>query len=252
MWHGDENEYMNVLICKTYFFIIVGMKAIILAAGEGVRLRPLTLNTPKPLLKVAGQELLGHLVEKFPSEIDELIIVVGYLGDKIVKHCGRNFSGRPVRYVWQKDRLGTYHALKLCEPLLEANERFGLFLPDDLLEKEAIESLFKHDLAVMAKEVPDPRRFGVVELNPDNSVRAIEEKPENPKTNLALTSGYVLNKNVLDYAPPRGRGGEYYLSWSIGKMAEDFKINVVRANFWFPIATPEDLKKAELLLKIKK
>ena len=211
-------------------------------------MRPLTEKTPKPLLEVGGKPLLHHLIENLPENVSEIVLVVGYLGEKIVSAYGEKFLGRPIKYVSQKDRLGTYHALKLCEPLLETNERFGLFFPDDLLEKEAIESVFKHDLAVIAKEVPDPRRFGVVELNPDNSIKAIEEKPENPKTNLALTTGYVLNKNVLNYAPPKGGSGEFYLSWSIGKMAKEHKINVVRANFWFPIATPEDIKKAEELI----
>ncbi len=225
------------------------MKAIILAAGEGVRMRPLTLEKPKPLIEVGGKPLLHRLIGNLPENINEVILVVGYLGDQIVRTCGERFLGRRVKYVWQKERLGTYQALKLCEPLIEDNERFGLFFPDDILEKEAIETVLKHDLAVIAKEVPDPRRFGVIEVHPEGHVKAIEEKPERPKTNLALTTGYVLNKNVLKYEPPKSSSGEYYLSWSIGKMAEDHKIHVVKANFWFPIATPEDIKRAEELIR---
>jgi NDP-sugar pyrophosphorylase family protein len=224
------------------------MKAVILAAGEGRRLRPLTEKTPKPLLKVADKELLRHLVEKFPPNIDELVIVVGYLGDQIIKYCGENFLGRPVRYVWQKEQAGTYPALELCKPLLGNNERFGLFFPDDLLDKKSITNLLAHETAVVVKEVTNPKRFGIVELHPDESIKSIEEKPDQPKSNCALTNAYVLNTDIFKYPPPCGPTGEYYLSWSIGEMAKNRKVFAVKAGFWFPIATPEDLNLAQKLL----
>jgi NDP-sugar pyrophosphorylase family protein len=72
------------------------MQCVILAAGKGTRLRPLTDNLPKPLVKVAGKTLLDHIVSSLPSAVDELIIVTGYLEEQIKAHCGTEFYGRKV------------------------------------------------------------------------------------------------------------------------------------------------------------
>jgi len=95
------------------------MKAVILAAGEGIRMRPLTINTPKPLLKIIGKPILEHIIDSFPNEIDEIIIVVGYLKDQIKNYFGSNWKSRKINYIFQKDKKGTAHALWLCRPLLK-------------------------------------------------------------------------------------------------------------------------------------
>jgi len=78
------------------------MQCVILAAGKGTRLRPLTENCPKPLVEVGGKTLLDHIVGALPSSVDELIIVTGYLGEMIEAYCGTEFHGRKVTYVTQK------------------------------------------------------------------------------------------------------------------------------------------------------
>ncbi len=78
------------------------MQAVILAAGEGVRMRPLTLTKPKPLLEVLGKPLIRYATEGLPKEVTELIIVLGYRGEQIKAYCGTSFCGRTVTYVWQK------------------------------------------------------------------------------------------------------------------------------------------------------
>lgn len=110
------------------------MEAIILAAGDSKRMKPLTDNIPKPLLKVAGKTLLWRLVDSFPKEVDEIILVIGYLGNQITDYCGDEFLGRPVTYVWQKERSGTYNALKLTENYLPENKSFFVFNSDDLID----------------------------------------------------------------------------------------------------------------------
>lgn len=208
-------------------------------------MRPLTYTTPKPLIKLGGKPLLERLVSNFPKKITDLIIVVGYLGEQIKSHCGDTFCGRPVTYVWQKEKKGTYHALEICKDLLDPNESFAVFLADDLLDQATIENCLAHDLAVIAKRVNDPRKFGVVVLNDDGSIKNIVEKPQKPESNLALTNGQVLSKHIFSYAPAPNQNGEQYLSVAIASMARDHKIFQVEAEFWFPIATPDDLKKAE-------
>jgi len=224
------------------------MQAVILAAGEGIRMRPLTLTTPKPLLKVGNKTLLEHLVSNFSEDIKEIILVVGYLGEQFEQNFGKQILGRPIKYVWQKQKLGTYHALKLCKSFLDGS-RFCLFYADDLIDQKTVEDLIQHPLAVVTHEVNDPRPFGVITTDQEGRILEIEEKPENPKSNTILANGYVLDDRIFNYEPPQHpKSGEYYLSTAAAQMAREHKIMVVKANFWFPIASPEDLKKAEEIL----
>lgn len=225
------------------------MKAIILAAGKGVRMRPLTERTPKPLLPVLGKSLLHHLVSQFPEELNELIIVVGYLEHKVREHCGSQFLGKTVQYITQEKLEGPYQALELCRPLLKDGERFCVFYADDLLDKNSITELLKHKHAATVSEVDEPQHFGIATLNPNGTIKEIEEKPEHPVSNLALTSGYVLNTDIFAYKPRKHSRGEYFLSNALAAMAQEHSITAVRTTFWFPIATPEDLKRAETLLR---
>ena len=76
------------------------MQCVILAAGKGERMRPLTNDRPKPLVLVLGRPLLEHIIEALPAAIDEIILVVGYRGEQIQKHFGTEYGGRRVHYVW--------------------------------------------------------------------------------------------------------------------------------------------------------
>lgn len=227
------------------------MKAIILAAGEGIRMRPLTSNKPKPLLEVAGKPLIYRLVSNLPKEVDGVVLVIGYLGDQIKNYCKDVFLGRKVNYVEQENARGTYHAVSLCQPHIhnDKDKRFFVFYADDLLDAETINKMTKYERALVTQEMADPRRFGVVTLNEDDSIKEIIEKPDNPPSNLVLTNGLLLDYKIFQYPPLHTVNGEYYLSTAVAELAKHHKIMTVKANFWFPIATPEDLEKAEKLLQ---
>lgn len=224
------------------------MKAVILAAGEGVRMRPLTLDTPKPLLKIAGVPIIERLIAQLPEKVNELIVVIGYLGEKIQNYLGDEFLGRKIKYVWQKERHGTYHAIEQTRHLLN-NESFAAFFTDDILDQKTIHELLEHPLAVVTAEVPDPRPFGVIVFNPDGTIADIEEKPEIPKSNSVLTTAYALTPQIFKYAPTPHSSGEFYLSHALSKMAKEHPIRVVKAKMWLPIGKPEDILKAEAVLK---
>ena len=229
------------------------MKAVILAAGEGIRMWPLTKTRPKPLILLSGKPLLFHLIKTFPEAITELILVVGYLGGKIIDYCGTELLGRPVRYVWQKKKEGTFPALLLTEPFLKNEEEFFVVYADDLIDPEAVQACIEKTPAVIVKEVEQPERFGVVTLNPDGSIKNIIEKPECPASNLVITSGCSLTPEIFNYPPPiHPTKKEFFLSESINRFAQEHKVWAVSTKFWFPIGTPEDLKKAEEILKEKK
>ncbi len=223
------------------------MKAIILAAGEGVRMRPLTENTPKPLLKVGDKTILEQIISRLPEEVDELILVVGYLRQQIIDFCGDEFLGRKVQYVWQENKLGTYHALKICKHLIREGERF-LFLPaDDIQGAEGIAECLKYERALIVEETNEPWKFGIIQLNEkDNSVVDIIEKPENPPSNLASTMLFLLDTKIFDYEADLHPNGEYYHTSALSKMLKDgHKIFVVKSTMWLPIGYPEDIGKAE-------
>lgn len=213
-------------------------------------MRPLTENTPKPLLKVGDKTLLEHIISRLPNEVDEIIMVVGYLGQQIVDYCGENFLGRKMKYVWQEKKLGTFHALKLCEPHIEKGERFLMLYADDIHGAEGIKECLKYERALMVDEVEDPRRFGVVCVNDDCSIFEIIEKPESPPSNTVSSGVLLLDSKIFEYEADRHPNGEYYLTDAIAKMLKDgHKFFAVKSSMWLPIGYPEDLQKAEEKLK---
>ncbi|MDP3052212.1 MAG: sugar phosphate nucleotidyltransferase [bacterium] len=233
------------------------MKAVILAAGEGVRMRPLTENKPKPLLEVGGKTILEQIISRLPEEVDELILVVGYLGQQIIDFCEDEFLGRKVRYVWQERKLGTYNALKICEPHIEKGERFLMLFADDIHGGEGIEECLKYECALIVEETSEPWKFGIVQVNDDMSIIDIIEKPprlpagrENPSSNLASTGVLLLDTRIFDYEADLHPNGEYYLTSALSKMLKDgHKIFAVKSTMWLPIGYPEDIRKAEERLK---
>jgi NDP-sugar pyrophosphorylase family protein len=225
------------------------MQCVILAAGEGLRMRPLTLETPKPLLKVNGKPILERIIEVLPSEIDELVLVVGYRGAHIRSFCGSRFLGRPVTYVEQEKKLGTANALELCRPHL-AGERFLVLNADDLHSRESLAECVRYEKALVVAEHPNPERFGVVTLNADGTVSEVIEKPEHPASNIVSTGAMVTDHAIFNYKADLHPNGEYYLANAFNKMLKDgHRVVAVRTAGWFPIGTPEDLAAAEKLFR---
>ena len=136
------------------------MQCVILAAGKGTRLRPLTENTPKPLVEVAGKPLLDHIIEALPTAVDELIIVTGYLGDKIKAYYGTEYLGRKITYVHQEEQKGTAPALWLCKDLLKG--RFLFMFADDIHGANDIARVTSYSRALLTMPTKTPERFGIV------------------------------------------------------------------------------------------
>ena len=214
-------------------------------------MRPLTLEKPKPLLTVNGKPLIEHIIDNLPKEIDELIVVVGYKGEQIWEFLGENFNGLKVQYVWQKEKLGTGHALKLCQPML-GDGKFMMLFADDIHGREGLERLLNHDRAILTAEVDDPRRFGVVHADAKGKIIDFEEKPENPKSKIVSTGAMTLDGRIFKYEPSLHQNGEYYLTTMIEQMLKEHEVFAVPSSSWIPTATPEDLKRAEEILNSQK
>lgn len=224
------------------------MQAVILAAGEGTRMRPLTLEHPKPLIEVAGIPILEHIMHALPDEVDEVILVVKYMQEQIRAYCGDTFLGRRIQYVEQGNLKGTANALSYARPYLSG--RFLVTFADDLLAKKDLEELITHEHAILVTEHEKPERFGVVSLNPDNTLRTITEKPEYPETNLISTGVVVLTQKIFDYDPD-GKNGELFLTGMLAGFAAEYPVTVVTASFWQPVGYPEDIKIAEAALIVQ-
>ena len=222
------------------------MQAVILAAGKGTRMLPLTLTTPKPMLLVSGRPILEHIIDALPKEISEVILVVGYLEKVIRTHFGDTYKGRTIRYVTQVEQKGTFLALKTAEPLITG--KFLLLNADDLHGAAALAAASEFPLALIVARHHEPTKFGVVVKNPDGTLHDILEKPEVAPDNLVSTGAMVLDRRIFDYEEAYEGPGEYYITYAIHKLAQEHPMVVVEQPEWIAIGYPEDLAKAEQIL----
>ncbi len=233
--------------CKTTFLCYKRfMQCVILAAGKGTRLRPLTDSCPKPLVHVAGKPLLDHIIEALPSAVDELILVIGYLGEQIRTHYGSIYNGKKVTYVEQVEQNGTAHALWLCKDLLTG--RFLFMFADDIHGKNDIARVTSYSRAMLTMTTDTPERFGIVVRNPDGTLAEMIEKPTHSPSNLASTGVMVLDTHIFEFEPQEPVNGEYYLTEVIERYAQKYPIAVVEEHLWIPIGYPDDITRAEEIL----
>lgn len=222
------------------------MQCVILAAGKGTRLRPLTNDRPKPLVKVAGKTLLDHVVEALPTAVTEIVIVTGYLGEQIMRYCGTEFHGRKVSYIHQEEQNGPAKALWLAKDKL--HDRFLLMFSDDIHGRADLARATSFTRSMLAIGSDKPERFGVVVRNPDGTLAQMIEKPAHPPSNLVSTGPLVLDDNIFNFEPSAPINGEYFLPEILERYTKEFPIAVVEQQLWIPVGYPEDVERAEKLL----
>jgi bifunctional UDP-N-acetylglucosamine pyrophosphorylase/glucosamine-1-phosphate N-acetyltransferase len=225
------------------------MQCVILAAGKGTRLRPLTENCPKPLVEVGGKTLLDHIVGALPSFVDELIILTGYKGEMIREYCGEEFHGRKVKYVHQEEQNGTAPGLWLCKDKIKG--RFLFLFADDIHGEDDLARATSFSRALLVSTVPNPEKFGIVVRKPDGTLDQMIEKPKHAPSNCASTGAMVLDQHIFEFEPEEAINGEYYLTEVIQRYAKEYPIAIVEQNTWIPIASVEDVEKANKILASK-
>ena len=224
------------------------MQCVILAAGEGKRLRPLTEQKPKPLVEVGGKTILDHIVEALPSVIDELVLVVGYRADQIRAHCGDRFHSRRVQYVTQKNpATGTGEALLCAKKLISG--KFLLMYADDIHGSEALHRVVQEAHGMIGVYSQTPERFGVLMQNDDGTLRQIIEKPSNPTSNLVNVGGFVVDRSILAYRPTCSDSGEILVTDMLTEYAKRQPVRIIEQKLWIPVGYPEDVERAEVILK---
>ncbi|MCZ7380482.1 MAG: sugar phosphate nucleotidyltransferase [Candidatus Methanoperedens sp.] len=175
------------------------MKAVILAAGQGTRMGPLTRNRPKVMLPVANMPLLSHVIlSARDAGIREFVLVVGF-GQEIIKRYFGDGSSMNVsiEYAHQKEQLGTADAVRSAKGFVK--DRFLMLNGDIIVSPEHIRNMVKQsrDVVMTARRVDNPSEFGVLEVEDDRVLRIIE-KPEKPPTNLANAGIYVFPLAIFD------------------------------------------------------
>ncbi|MEM2617695.1 MAG: sugar phosphate nucleotidyltransferase, partial [Thermofilaceae archaeon] len=192
------------------------MKGVILHGGAGTRLRPLTFSGPKQLIEVAGKPVSQWVLEDLVSAgVRDVAIVLGdVFPELVVQHYGDGSRfGARVTYVHQGRPLGIAHAVSLCREFV-GGDSFVVYLGDNLLQhgiKRYLEEFLRegYDAMVLLKEVEDPTRFGVAQLDERGRLVRLVEKPKVPPSNLALVGVYFFKPIIfkaIDEIEPSWRG----------------------------------------------
>lgn len=223
------------------------MQCVIICAGKGTRMRPLTDTVPKPMIEVCGKPILQHIVEALPPEIDELVLVVGYLKEQIEDFCGSEFLGKKVQYVTQENFAGgTGDALMCAKDILKG--KFLFMYADDIHGSTALAKVVKEDHAMLGMYSKTPERFGVIEQHENGTLKQIVEKPEHPTSNIVNIGGFVVTPAIFSYTVPVSASGELYVTDMINAYAQDNPVKIIEQDMWLPIGYPEHITEAEAVL----
>lgn len=193
------------------------MKAVILCAGKGSRLRPFTYSSPKHLLPVCNKPVLGYVLSEIEkSKISEIAIIVNNeTKEPIYKFITDNFRNHSFKFsfILQEEPKGLAHGCYMAKNFI-GDENFFLILGDNIIPG-CIENIlpnneqFMEDARILIREVLDPTPFGVVEFDQAGRVKSLEEKPKNPKSNFVIVGVYLFKPvifNAIENIKPSKRG----------------------------------------------
>lgn len=170
------------------------MKAIIPVAGAGTKLRPHTYTQPKALIPLAGKTILSIIVDQLrDAGIQEFVFIIGYLGEKIKDYVREKYPDLQVHFVQQADRHGIGHAIQLTREIV-GNDEIFIVLGDTICEYDVKAVLDMPHSVLGVKKVDDPRNFGVAEIGEDGFIGKVVEKPQIPKSNMALVGIYRIKE----------------------------------------------------------
>ncbi|NUE03540.1 sugar nucleotidyltransferase [Halorubraceae archaeon YAN] len=235
------------------------MEAVVLAAGKGTRLRPLTEDKPKGMVEVDDKPILTHCFEQVVElGANKLIVVVGYMKEKIIDHYGDEFEGTPITYAHQREQLGLADALLTVEDNVDGD--FMLMLGDNIFDANLQDVIRRHqedraDAVFLTEKVPweEASRYGVCNTNAYGEITEVVEKPDEPESNLVMTGFYTFTPAIFHackLVQPSDRG-EYELSEAVDLLIRSGRtIDALRLDGWrIDIGYPEDRGEAERRLQ---
>jgi bifunctional UDP-N-acetylglucosamine pyrophosphorylase/glucosamine-1-phosphate N-acetyltransferase len=221
------------------------MQTVVLAAGEGTRMRPLTARRPKPMLPVAGRPMLEHVLDAaVDAGASRLVLVVGYHDDAVREHFGEAYRDVPVAYALQASQEGTAHAVRAARSHLE-EAPFVVLAGDNLYDAKTVADLYASTPALGSFEVADPRPYGVLDLEGDR-VTGVIEKPDDPPSNRVNVSAYAFEARALEWleAVEKSERGEYELTDVLARQIEAGEVRAVTFERWLDVGRPWELLEA--------
>jgi glucose-1-phosphate thymidylyltransferase len=237
------------------------MKAVIPVAGAGTNLRPHTFTQPKPLIPVAGKPIIAFIIDSLiEAGVNEFVFVIGYLGEKIKLYVESNYPGIHAEWVHQENRLGLGHAIWTARNCLTANDEIVIMLGDTIVDADLASLLASPYSCLGIKKVSDPRMFGVVELDAEGFVVRVAEKPNIPKSNLAMVGLYKIRevKELIESIDQHIQKGiktrnEYQLTDALMSMINlGIKFKALEVFNWFDCGQKDILLETNAILLDRK
>jgi bifunctional UDP-N-acetylglucosamine pyrophosphorylase/glucosamine-1-phosphate N-acetyltransferase len=203
-------------------------------------MRPLTVNTPKPMLPVTDRPLVAHTADTaIAAGAEELILVVGYEADAVREHFGESYRGVPVSFAVQEDQLGTADAVDAASEYLDGP--FAVLNGHNLYDEASLTALFDAAPSIAAYRVADPSNYGVLSTDGD-TVTAIVEKPADPPTNLANAGAYVFPAEAREWLEvPMSDRGEREITDVVARVIEARTVTAVEVDRWLDVGRPWEL-----------
>ena len=232
------------------------MKAIIPVAGSGTKLRPHTYTQPKALMPLAGKTVLGIIINQLvDAGINEFVLVVGYLGEKIQDYVKENYDHLNITFIHQNERNGLGHAIFLCKEV-DVDDDVVIVLGDTICEYNIAEFLQEEGSVLAVKRVDDPRDFGVAETDEENNVTRLIEKPQIPKSNNALVGIYKITETKLLFecldnssTSSDGSRAELGLTMALDCMvSQGTKFKTFKVSNWFDCGKKETMLESNATL----
>ena len=226
------------------------MKAIILAAGKGTRLQPLTLNIPKAMVEVYGKPLLEHNINKLFPFVDEFIIVVKYKKEVIIEYFWDEYQWKKIHYHEQGGKQGTAWALEWIHISWDC----FIISSDSIYHQQDINMIATYDgYAALCQEVENPEKWGIFQISPhDHTIEKVIEKPRTYVWNLAHLFYLKVNSKMVHLCEwvevsPRW---EYELTDAINTFVQDFPLRpLILQKSFIDVTTHQDLEKANTIKK---
>lgn len=242
------------------------MKGVILVGGHGTRLRPVTLATNKHLLPLYDKPVIYHAIEKMvsagidrimivsaPNHIDDFVRLLGSGEHWISQRTGKQIQ---IVYAIQNEASGIAEGLWIAKEYV-GEDNCMLYLGDNIVEDDLTPYVqsFESGATVFLKEVSDPERFGVAYLDENDCITEIVEKPQNPKSNLAVTGVYLYDNTVFEKMidQPVSDRGEYEITYINDLYCKEGTLKgVYLKESWFDIGTFDSLLDASAYMRLKK
>lgn len=209
-------------------------------------------ETPKALLKVLGKTLLEHKLDELPDSVSEVVLVVGYLKEKIITLLTENYGRLKITYIEQKELLGTAHALWICKEHLKNKEKFLVMMGDDIYAPEDMKECLREPWSVLVSERDSVLGRAKVVFDKEGRIKDVLERYTKDEPGFICTGMYSLTPEIFNYEMLSIGGGEYGLPQTILLAKRDHEIKSVQARFWLQVNLSEDLEIAEQYFKMKK